>query len=251
MTVLIIQARMGSSRLPGKVLKLIKNVPALQILLQRVSKAKSIDKIIVASTSNKEDDAIEKQCKLIGVSCFRGSDWDVLERFYLAAKPLNPKTVVRITSDCFLHDYKVIDFAVKKYNEIVCDYFSNSNHEPDYLEDGFDVEVFSYSALEDAVQNAKMLSEREHVTPFIKNCGKYTCAWEKYIPDYHHKLSVDTQNDFNAVTQIYEEFESLTEFGMLEVAELLVRKPELRILNSDSIINAGYKKSLEQDRTIK
>lgn len=251
MTVLIIQARMGSSRLPGKVLKPIRNVPALQVLLTRVSKTKTIDKIIVASTTNKEDDAIELLCNSIGVHCYRGSDWDVLERFYLAAKPFNPETVVRITSDCFLHDHKVIDFVVQKFKDSGLDYFSNSNHEPDYLEDGFDVEVFSFAALENAMHNAKLLSEREHVTPYIKNSGKFACGWEKYLPDYHHKLSVDTQNDFNAVEQIFEEFDSLTEFGMLEVAELLKKKPELRALNAESVINAGYKKSLEQDRTIK
>lgn len=251
MTVLIIQARMGSSRLPGKVLKTIRSVPALQVLVERVAKAKTIDKIVVASTTNAEDDAIAALCNAIGVSCFRGSEWDVLERFYKASKPLNADTIVRITSDCFLHDPKVIDFVVEKYKDSGCDYFSNSNHEPDYLEDGFDVEVFSFAALEDAMLHAKLLSEREHVTPYIKNSGNFKCAWKKYLPEYQYKLSVDTQNDFNAVEKIFESFDSLTEFGMIEVYNLLKNNPELRAINAESVINAGYKKSLEQDRTIK
>ena len=130
------------------------------------------------------------------------------------------------------------------------DYFSNSNNEPAYLEDGFDVEVFTLNALEDAWKNAKLLSEREHVTPYIKNSGKYICFWKKFNKEYNYKLSVDSINDFNAVAEIFKQLESKHDFGLNDVVELLKQKPEILQLNKDSVINLGYKKSIEEDKTI-
>lgn len=159
MNLVIIQARMGSSRLPGKVLMDIEGKVLLGQLIDRISPSKEVDKIIVATTSNAEDDAIEKFCMTSGVSCFRGSDWDVLDRFYQAAISSNerPKNIVRICSDNPLHSHQVVDAVLRNYYTSQADYFSNSNHEPDFLEDGFDTEVFSFEALESAWKNAKLL----------------------------------------------------------------------------------------------
>ena len=112
------------------------------------------------------------------------------------------------------------------------------------------MEVFSFKALETAWNEAKLLSEREHVTPYIKNSGKFLCGWKKYNNDYQYKLSVDSENDFKAVEMIFNAFESLTDFGMNDVLELLKMKPEILELNKESIINSGYVKSIQNDKKI-
>jgi len=251
MNLLIIQARMGSTRLPGKVLMNINGKSILQNLIERVSPAKMIDKLLVATTTNKVDDAIEQFCKENSIACHRGSEWDVLERFYEASLPYKPVNVVRITSDCPLHHHKVIDFVVQKYLDSGLDYFSNSNHEPDVIEDGFDTEVFSFKALEQAHREAKMLSEREHVTPYIKNSGKFKCGWRHYNPEYRYKLSVDSPDDFKVASRIFEELKDKRDFGMEEVIHLLKKKPEITELNKDSIANSGYQRSLKNDKPVK
>ena len=250
MNLLIIQARMGSSRFPGKVLKEINNTPLLKILVNRISESKYVDKLIIATTTNKEDDIIHSFCIKNKLKVFRGSDWDVLERFYGAAKYFQkkPKNIIRICSDNPLLSYKVIDFVIENYLKSGKDYFSNSNHEPSYLEDGFDVEVFSYEALVSAWKNAKLKSEREHVCPYIKN--NFSCGWKKAHINYNFKLSVDTKNDFELVTQIFNELKHIQDFSIEEVVELLLKKPYLLDINKESKINSGYLESLKNDQKI-
>lgn len=250
MNLLIIQARMGSTRLPGKVLKTIKGHSLLELQQLRIRPAKLVDRILIATTSNSEDDIIEAFCKEHHILYSRGSDWDVLDRYYQAAKLFSPEYVIRITSDCPLHHYGVIDFVVREYLSSGKDYFSNSNHEPDFLEDGFDVEVFSFIALETAWKEAKLLSEREHVTPYIKNSGKFSCGWKKYNKDYYYKLSVDSPEDFGLVETIYNSFDSLVDFGLDDIVKMLQEKPGILQINKDSKINSGYYKSLENDKEL-
>lgn len=250
MNLLIIQARMGSTRLPGKVLKTIKGHSLLELQQMRIRPAKLVDKIIIATTTNPEDDAIEAFCKEKGIPCSRGSDWDVLDRYYQAAKAEQPENVIRVTSDCPLHHHSVVDFVIGEFLRSGKDYFSNSNHEPDVLEDGFDVEVFKFSALETAWKEAKLLSEREHVTPYIKNSGKFTCGWKKSNPEYQYKLSVDSENDFKMATAIFNAFDSIADFDMKDVLALLKAKPEILELNKDSVINSGYVKSIQNDKEV-
>jgi len=250
-TLCIIQARMGSSRLPGKVLREVSGNHILGHLVERLSKSSRIDHLVVATTSNAEDDAIAAWCLSKGIDCFRGSDWDVLDRFYQAAvnQPTRPETIVRICCDNPLHSYKVADFVIGAFEESGADYFSNSNEEPDYLEDGFDTEVFTFHALEEAWKKAELLSEREHVCPYIKK--HFRCAWKKAHPDYHFKLSVDTENDLLAVRRIFEELHDTPDFGVHEVVDLLHRKPEILEINKESRINEGLRKSLNEDKTIR
>jgi spore coat polysaccharide biosynthesis protein SpsF (cytidylyltransferase family) len=249
MNLLIIQARMGSTRLPGKVLMDINGKSVLENLVERVSPAKTIDKLVIATTTNGEDDAIEKFCKERNLNYYRGSDWDVLDRFYNTALPFQPINIIRVTSDCPLHSHKVIDFVVKEYLESDCDYFSNSNNEPEFIEDGFDTEVFSFKSLETAWKEAKMLSEREHVTPYIKK--NFNCGWKQYNSAYHYKLSVDSPDDFKIVAKIFEELKLVKDFGMEEVINLLKQKPEIGELNKDSVANSGYQKSIKNDKPVK
>ena len=250
MKLAIIQARMGSTRLPGKVLMDVHGKSLLQTLVDRIRPAQKLDEIIIATTTNAEDDPIQDYCEANDILCHRGSDWDVLDRFYEAAKSLEqtPDTIVRICCDNPLHSHKVVDFVVSEYEQSGKTYFSNSNQEPDFLEDGFDVEVFSFDALEDAWKNAKLLSEREHVCPYIKKT--FPCGWKKAHPDYQFKLSVDTQSDLNAVKAIFKEMDDQPDFGIHEVVELLKRKPEILDLNEESTINSGYQKSLDNDKII-
>ena len=251
-TVGLIQARMGSTRLPGKVLKTMGERTILEHIYHRVSQSKLLDQVVIVTSTEGQDDELEAFCQQRNIPVFRGSEWDVLDRFYQAACSLadRPDTLVRMTSDCPLHHGRVVDFGISQYQQRGVDYFSNSNNEPDFLEDGFDVEVFSFASLETAWQEAKLLSEREHVTPYIKQSGKFTCAWEKSHPRYQFKLSVDNENDFAAVSTIFQRLSHLQDFSIEEVVALLEQEPSILELNQDSVINAGYQKSLDNDRII-
>lgn len=250
-TLAILQARMGSTRLPGKVLMPVYGKPILQHLIERLGKSQKVDRFIIATTTNAEDDAIEAWCTAHDVACFRGSDWDVLDRFWGAANAFDhtPEMVVRICCDNPLHSHKVLDFVVNEYEQAGTDYFSNSNEEPDYLEDGFDVEVFSFESLRKAQDAATLMSEREHVCPYIKK--HFRCAWKKADPEYTFKLSVDTPADLRAVERIFEELADQDDFGIHEVTQLLKQKPEILQLNKESKINSGFEKSLKEDRKVK
>ena len=247
MNLAIIQARMGSTRLPGKVLKQLHGKPLLQNLIDRIKPSRKIDELIVATTTNKEDDELVQYCNKNNIPVFRGESNDVLDRFYQAAISFKqkPKTIVRICCDNPLLTHKVVDFVINEFNNSGKDYFSNSNEEPDYLEDGFDVEVFTFKSLEIASEKALLPSDREHVCPYIKK--NFSCGWKKSNSQYNYKLSVDTQNDFDAVERIFSELRDINDFGIEDVVSLLSKKKEILEINSSSEINSGYKKSLEKD----
>lgn len=244
---------MASTRLPGKVLMPIGGVPLIKLIVDRLSPAKKLNHLIVATGTNAEDDRLAEFCIANHINVFRGSDWDVLDRFYHAAMKFNPApsdTIIRICADNPLHSHKVVNFVVAEFEKNEVDYFSNSNHEPDFLEDGFDTEVFTFAALETAQAEAKLLSEREHVTPYIKNCGKFRCAWKKANPEYKYKLSVDTPEDFAVVELIFSEFIGTPDFSIDDVVALIKRKPFIIEENKNSIINSGYQKSLANDKIV-
>jgi len=254
MNICIIQARMGSSRLPGKVLRPVFGKPILQHVIDRLAPSQTIQSVVVATTTNTEDDAIEQFCIQQEIACYRGSDWDVLDRFAKAAAKCGAQSgdsIIRICCDNPIHSWKVVDFVVGQFQRYKVDYFSNSNHEPAYLEDGFDVEVVSYDALQLAALDASLLSEREHVMPYVKNSKRFKLGWRKANDDYHYKLSVDTENDLRLAEQIFQELHDNPDFGIDEVVELMNRKPELLLINQESEINSGYKKSIREDRTVK
>lgn len=254
MNLCVIQARMGSSRLPGKVLRDVNGKSILQNVIERLSPAKSIDKIVVATTTNPEDDAIQNFCDKQKIAYYRGSDWDVLTRFYEAAisqDAVSGDNIIRICCDNPIHSFKVVEFVVNEFVKSGVDYFSNSNQEPDFLEDGYDVEVTKFDALKIAFLEAKMLSEREHVMPFIKNCGRFSLGWRKANPEYTFKLSVDTENDLRMAQRIFEELSSVPDFSIDDVVELLKKKPEILLINQESEINSGYKKSIATDKEVR
>ena len=203
----IIQARMGSSRLPGKVLKEIMGKPILWHVINRVSKSRLISEVVVATTYQKEDLAIVEHCASQGIRVFAGSDDDVLDRYYQVAKLCRPDHIVRITADCPLHDPAVIDMVIQKHLDLDNDYTSNTLEET--FPDGLDCEVFKFSALEQAWKNAKLVSEREHVTPYIKQ-GK---QFKKYsivdsVDHSQYRWTLDMDKDFSFISKIFEELYS-------------------------------------------
>ena len=250
MNLLIIQARMGSTRFPGKVLAKIEDTPILKIIVDRVCASKYADQIVVATTENNEDDCLETFCDNNGINVFRGSDWDVLDRFYNACLTISPKpkNIIRVCSDNPLLSCYEVDYVFNAFLNSGMAYFSNSNQEPNFLEDGFDVEVFTFNSLKSAWQNAKLLSEREHVCPYIKS--NFESAWKKVDGDYRYKLSVDTIDDFLLVKEIFKEFTNHSKFNIHDVVKLLKNKPQLLKINKNSKINSGYLKSLRDDRIV-
>jgi spore coat polysaccharide biosynthesis protein SpsF (cytidylyltransferase family) len=225
----------------------------LQHLVERTKKAEMVDEFIVATSTNERDQAIEDFCRASGIKCFRGEEVDVLDRYYQAIQHfrLNPDAVIRITADCPLHNAQTIDKVVGQYGSRGVDYFSNSNCPPDVLEDGIDTEVFRFSALEEAWREAKMASEREHVTLYIKNSGRFSCAFEKCHASYAYKLSVDTPEDLEAVSVIFAHFAPSNQFSIPDLLGFLVNHPEVPKINETSTINAGLAKSIENDRQVR
>ena len=165
-TVVFIQARLGSTRFPGKIFSKYKNTTMLEVLLKRLSLSKKINKIIFLIPDNKENIPLKSFIKKLGYNFFCGSEENVLSRFFFAAKKFKPLTIIRITSDCPLIDPFILDKMIKKFNESKFDYLSNTI-DPTYP-DGFDVEIFSRKTLSLAFKNANLDYDKEHVTPYIK-----------------------------------------------------------------------------------
>jgi len=241
----IIQARMGSTRLPRKVMLNILGKPVLWHVVNRVSKARLIDGLIVATTVKLEDDIIAEFCKSNGVLVFRGSENDVLDRYYQCAKEYNIKDIVRITADCPLHDPNVIDMVIKEYLGGDCDYAGNTIEYT--FPDGFDVEIFSFIALEDVWKNAKLTSEREHVTPYIRKNEKFrkkNVFSNKKYPLY--RCSLDHPEDYEFIKRIYEGI-GREMFYIDDVINYLRKHQELLKINQHIEMNEGYLKSLGED----
>jgi glutamate-1-semialdehyde 2,1-aminomutase len=244
----ILQARVSSSRLPNKVMKTIINKPMLELQIERIKRAQLVNKLIVATSVNGDDDPLEGLCRRLGVGCFRGSLEDVLDRFHRAAAEYTPKYVVRLTGDCPLVDPEIIDYVIKYCIRGEYDYASNTL-EPTYP-DGLDVEVFKYAALETACREANLPSEREHVTPFIYNNLKHfnigSIKAEKNLS--HMRWTVDENEDLVFVKKIYEAlYETKPEFNKDDILSIIEKNPEWIKINSVYSRNEGYKRSLEMD----
>jgi spore coat polysaccharide biosynthesis protein SpsF len=230
-TVCIIQARMGSTRLPGKVLRPLLGRPMLWWVVHRARQARLLDEVVVATTLDARDDQLDDLCCREGWGCFRGSEEDVLDRYYQAAKHVEADVVVRITSDCPLIDPRVID-------HVTAAYFAGFPH-PDYVSifeprtypRGLDTEVFSMKALETAWREDTS-AWREHVTPYIyRNPDRFRLLSVCNPVDYaHHRWTVDTPEDLELVTRIYEHF-GHGDFRWGDVIGLLERNPEWAEIN--------------------
>lgn len=234
----IIQTRMCSTRLPGKVMKIIMDKPIIEHVVNRVKASKEIDDIIIATTIKKEDDIILEEAKKLNVKYFRGSENDVLSRYYYAAKENNADVVIRITSDCPLVDPKIIDKMIKTFIETSkkekIDYLSNTI-ERTYPR-GLDVEVFNFETLEKAFQEANMPYQREHVTPYIyENLDVFKIKQFKNNVDYSdYRLTLDTIEDLKVIEMIYKDLYSGNKlFYMDDIIKYLGKHPEILELNKD------------------
>ena len=245
----IVQARMGSRRLPGKVLRDIAGSSMLRHILQRVQASRSVDAVVVATTQAEEDHAVRTESEACGVRAFAGDRGNVLRRYYDAAQWVGARTIVRITADDPLKDPRIIDRVVECFlADPQLDYASNTIV-PSYPE-GLDVEVFSMRALERAVSEATRASEREHVTPYMWNHPeRFHLRNVGHDQDFSHlRWTVDYPDDLEFVRTVYAELWRGTPFYMEDVLDLLARKPWIGAINSGRARLAGYHASVNNDR---
>lgn len=254
MIIAIIQARTGSSRLPGKIFMEFSGKPNLHHVYNRVQRSNKIDTIVIATTDKKTDDPVFEFCAKENINCFRGSEDDVLDRFYQCCKQWDLSEndiIVRITADCPLIDPIIIDEVIAFFEENQYDYVSNSM-EPTYP-DGLDVEVFSFAALEKSWEAAKLLSEREHVTPYIRNNeALFKIGSYKSNTDLSHcRWTLDEIEDYQLIDEIYKNLYSEDKiFTIEDILAFLNDNPQLKMINNKYARNEGYLKSLEKDKEI-
>jgi spore coat polysaccharide biosynthesis protein SpsF len=247
----IIQARMSSTRLPGKVLFKLEDKTVLEHVINRVKRSKKINEVIVATSINQKDLAIVKLCAEKDIRVFCGSEDDVLDRFYQAARLIKPKNIVRITADCPLIDWDIIDKVIDVYQKTKVDYISNAN--PPTFPDGLDVVVFSFAVLKDAWQKARLLSEREHIIPYIrKNKHKFKCGNVSNKVDLSGKRwTLDEKEDYIFLKKIFKNLYPRNHyFTTKDVLEFLKENPKLEKINVHIKRNEGYLKSLKKDKLV-
>jgi spore coat polysaccharide biosynthesis protein SpsF len=226
----VIQARMTSSRLPGKVLADVAGRPLLQQMLDRVLRTPGIDSVVVATTENEQDDPVVKLCSDLGIHVHRGDEHDVLQRFYDAAVVIEADTIIRLTADCPMIDPGVLGDAIKLFASGRYDYVSNIIHRT--YPDGLDVEVFGMTALEEARDNATLPYQREHVTPYLHGiregapAGDFRRGDLIFAADFGHvRWTVDYAEDLERVRSF---FSVLPEnFSWLEALSLATKEPSL------------------------
>lgn len=245
----IIQARIGSTRLPKKILKnLDYNSTVLDYVLSQISKSNLIDKIVLATTTLPEDDIVDDFGKNLGFEVFRGDSIDVLDRYYQCAKKFNFQVIVRITSDCPLIDPEITDNVIGHFDSRKYDYVCNT--QPRTFPQGTETEVFSFSALEHAWKNAKLPSEREHVTPFFYNNPQQFKILNVKNTENISKLRwcIDREEDLQVLRNIVLK---ITDRPILtkHILEIVNSNPEIFEKNKHISIFEGYEKSLKNDNT--
>lgn len=238
----ILQARMSSTRLPGKVLAPLLGRPMLARQMERLARCESLGLLVVATSDRPEDLPIVELCAAQGAACFRGSLDDVLDRFYQCARECSAGHVVRLTGDCPLTDPEMIDALVRFYLENDFDYASNCR--PPTLPDGLDAEVFTFAALEAAWREAADPFEREHVVPYIirrpERFGLANWTWPRDLSGL--RWTVDEPEDLDFVRRVYEAlYPGNPAFGFRDVLALLRERPELADMNARFERNAGSK----------
>lgn len=246
--VAIVQARLGSSRLPGKTLEILFDKPLLGHILERIAAARTIDHIVVATTTSGIDDALIPVAEHFGASVFRGSENDVLDRFFLASLRFGDSTIVRVTADDPFKDPEVIDYAVNLRRKLNIDYCSNTL-KPSYPE-GIDIEVFSSSALEKAHIHARLPSEREHVTPYIwKRSTEFSVHNFSAPTDLSHlRWTIDYAADLEMARAVYRHlYPRKRIFLMEDILALAQEKPDLFHDAQQIVRNEGYLKSITQE----
>lgn len=247
----IVQARMGSTRLPGKVLLNLEDKTVLEHVIRRIEASEHVDDVVVATTISKADLRIVELCAHLGISVYCGSENDVLDRYYQAAKLFKADTIIRITSDCPVIDPIIIDEVISLHLKTNADYTSNTLKET--YPDGQDIEVFTFASLKTAWVDANLASEREHVTPYIRNNPDFfKYASLEHKEDLSQKRwTLDNTEDLDFLRLVYKYLYNKNQlFGMADILKLIIEKPEIEHINQHIIRNEGYLKSLKEDKTL-
>ena len=233
-TIAIMQARMSSTRLPGKVLMPVAGRPMLAWEVERVKPARLVDELIIATSTNQHDDPVAELAEQLGVSCFRGSEDDVLDRYYQAAHRFKAEAVVRLSADNPLVDGNFVDWVVGEYNSADADYVAAAPGKDRGLPLGLAAEAFSFSALETSWREAKTPAWREHVTPYIRhNPDRFQVRYLTAPNDYSHlRLAVDKPEDLELIRRIFEHFGNGS-FSWREAADTVKQHPEWVAINQD------------------
>jgi glutamate-1-semialdehyde 2,1-aminomutase len=236
--VAIVQARMGSIRLPDKVMKPIRGIPMIEILLKRLSKSKLIDQIVLATSTDKKNKPLVNKVEHLGFTCIQGSELDVLDRYIKTAEQCKADVIVRITGDCPLVDPVLVDECIRRFKKTKVDYYSNIG--PPTFPDGLDIEVIKYSALKKAAQETTKIYHREHVTPYLKESGIFSKSNHSYNEDLSAlRWTVDDPEDFDVISKIFEHFKPNIYFDWKEVLELYNNQPQVFAANSKVQRNQG------------
>lgn len=256
MVIAIIQARTGSSRLPGKVLKPVLGEPMLARMLERVKRAATLDTIVVATSDKQGDDAIEALARERGVGIFRGSEDDVLDRCYKAAQAAGAATdttLVFLTGDCPLHDPAIIDESVKHF--IAQNDAQGLAGTPSNYPEGFDTDIFTFGALEEAWEHATLHSEHEHLSQYLKNHPERFHLYPWTVgerDDAAMHWSVDTERDFAFMTNVFEHlYPTNPAFTKDDILALVAQHPELLEINKGGTGYEGLAKSLKIDEEMR
>jgi glutamate-1-semialdehyde 2,1-aminomutase len=239
--VAIVQARMGSTRLPNKVMQPVSTgMPMIEVLFSRLSKSTEIDEIVLATSDQPVNKVLVDHVSKLGYTVYQGSENDVLDRYYQAALQHNSDLVVRITGDCPLIDSEIVDSVINVYRSADVDYISNTN--PPTYPDGLDVEVFSFATLTTAWKEAKSTPEREHVTPYIRESGKFKKDNVANSDDLsNERWAVDEPEDYQVIQSIFDYFAPRINFSWTEVLQLKNINPDLFKANQHLIRNEGAK----------
>jgi glutamate-1-semialdehyde 2,1-aminomutase len=236
--VAIIQARMGSTRLPNKAMKLINGVPMIELLLHRLANSKEIHQIVVATSTHKNNLPLVNHVNKLGYDCEQGSETDVLDRYIQAAKKYHAEVIVRITGDCPLVDPELVDSLISRFKSRSFDYISNIA--PATYPDGLDVEVFTFNALKIAGISTTDQFDREHVTPYLRNSGIYKISSIQHSEDLSaFRWTVDELSDLMVIDQVFRHFSPRIDFTWHEVLALQKNKPEFFSGNQSLVRNEG------------
>ncbi len=222
---ILIQARLTSKRLPGKVMKKIGNRTALKMLLDRIKKAKLIDKVVIILPNNKKNNVLQKYIKKIGYTSFRGSEKNVLDRYYKASKKFKSKNIIRITSDCPFIDVGVLNKMVKIFASLNYDYMSNIK--PRSFPKGLDIEIFTFQTLKQTWTRAKTKYDKEHVTPYMVRSKKFSHYNFKNNFNYQNlRVTLDTKKDLEILNKIYEKLSKIKNFNLSDIIKLYKKSPK-------------------------
>ena len=236
--VAIVQARMGSTRLPGKVMKQINGFPMIELLLNRLAKSKRVDQIVVATSTAAINQPLVDYVNMLGFSCEQGSENDVLDRYVMAAKKHDADVVVRITGDCPLVDPVLVDECVAAFIDQGVDYLSNI--EPPTYPDGLDVEVMKFCALKKAHEDSQDPFDHEHVTPYIRKSSNFVKGTKNWLDDLSRlRWTVDDPEDFEVIKNIFVHFSPDVYFSWKDVLQLQHDAPKLFQANQSTQRNQG------------